>query len=212
MPGPANLIRDRIDDLLFERPPTPTRIVSAVVVLLVAAAMVLLLWWPTSAPDPSRLPFVTAPPASEPSATPTAPPDLVVHVAGAVARPGLYVLPEGQRVADALAVAGGVLDGGRADLLNLAARLRDGTRIWVPSADEPLDPGVGDGSDVPGPVDVNRADVDELQALPGVGPSLAAAIVRHRDRMGRFSAVEDLLAVPGIGPSTLAGFLDRVVL
>jgi len=210
VPGPANLIRDRIDDLLYERPPTPARIAAVVAALLATAALVVLLWWPAGAADPARLPFVTAPPTTVVVAV--ALPEVVVHVAGAVARPGLYVLPEGRRVADALARAGGVLADGRGDLLNLAAPLRDGSRIWVPSGDLVVDPGIHDAPAVGGPVDVNRAGIDELQDLPGVGPSLAAAIVRHRDRMGPFTSVEDLLAVPGIGPSTLAGLLDRVVL
>lgn len=210
MSGPVDEIRHRIDDLLYERPLTPARLVAGAAVLLVAAGLLLALWWPGGPADPARLPFVTVPP-EPPGTVPAAPAEVVVHVAGAVARPGLYVRPDGDRVADAITAAGGVLDDARPDLLNLAAPLRDGTRIWVPSTDREVDPGIGlDDAGPPPVVDVNRADVDELQVLPGVGPSLAAAIVRHRDRMGAFATVEDLLLVPGIGPSTLAGFLDRV--
>jgi competence protein ComEA len=151
---------------------------------------------------------VTVPPV-----TTTQPVEVVVHIAGAVVRPGLYVRPANDRLADLLAAAGGVVEGGRPDLLNLAARLRDGTRIWVPSDSEMTDPGpIEDGSTAPAMVDVNRATVAELESLPGVGPSLAAAIVRHRDRMGSFDSLDGLLDVPGIGPAKLAGLLDRVVL
>jgi competence protein ComEA len=145
--------------------------------------------------------------------TTTQPAEVVVHVAGAVARPGLYVRPAEDRVADLLIAAGGVVEGGRPDLLNLAAPLRDGTRIWVPSDSEMTDPGpIHDGSTAPALVDVNRATAAELESLPGVGPSLAAAIVRHRDRMGSFDSLDGLLEVPGIGPAKLAGLLDRVAL
>jgi competence protein ComEA len=208
MSGPGEQIRRRIDDLLFERPPTPTRLTAAVLLLLAGIGLAALIWWPSGGSDPSRLPFVTVPPA-----TTTDPVEVVVHVAGAVARPGLYVRPADDRIADLLAAAGGVVEGGRPDLLNLAAPLRDGTRIWVPSDAELTDPGpIHDGSAAPRMVDVNRATAIELESLPGVGPSLAAAIVRHRERMGSFDSLDGLLEVPGIGPAKLAGLLDRVVL
>ena len=208
MSGPGEQIRRRIDDLLFERPPTPARLTVAGLFLLAGVGLAALIWWPSDGSDPSRLPFVTVPPA-----TTTGPVEVVVHVAGAVARPGLYVRPAEDRVADLLIAAGGVVEGGRPDLLNLAAPLRDGTRIWVPSDSEMTDPGpIQDGSTAPALVDVNRATAAELESLPGVGPSLAAAIVRHRDRMGSFDSLDGLLEVPGIGPAKLAGLLDRVAL
>ena len=208
MSGPGEQIRRRIDDLLFERPPTPARLTAAGLLLLAGVGLAALIWWPSGGSDPSRLPFVTVP-----SATTTGPVEVVVHVAGAVARPGLYVRPADDRIADLLAAAGGVVEGGRPDLLNLAAPLRDGTRIWVPSDAELTDPGpIQDGSAAPRMVDVNRATAIELESLPGVGPSLAAAIVRHRERMGSFDSLDGLLEVPGIGPAKLAGLLDRVVL
>jgi len=99
--GPVDHVRHRIDDLLYERPLTPARLVVGVVVLLVAAGLLLLLWWPGGTADPSRLPFVAVSP-EPPRTSATARAEVVVHVAGAVARPGLYVRPEGDRVADAL--------------------------------------------------------------------------------------------------------------
>jgi competence protein ComEA len=184
------------------------RLTVAGLLLLAGIGLAALIWWPSGGSDPSRLPFVTVPPV-----TTTQPVEVVVHIAGAVVRPGLYVRPANDRLADLLAAAGGVVEGGRPDLLNLAARLRDGTRIWVPSGSEMTDPRpIDDGSTAPAMVDVNRATAAELESLPGVGPSLAAAIVRHRDRMGSFESLDGLLGVPGIGPAKLAGLLDRVVL
>ena len=208
MSGPDEQIRRRIEDLLFERPPTPVRLTVAGLLLLAGIGLAALIWWPSGGSDPSRLPFVTVPPV-----TTTQPVEVVVHIAGAVVRPGLYVRPANDRLADLLAAAGGVVEGGRPDLLNLAARLRDGTRIWVPSGSEMTDPRpIDDGSTAPAMVDVNRATAAELESLPGAGPSLAAAIIRHRDRMGSFESLDGLLGVPGIGPAKLAGLLDRVVL
>lgn len=126
---------------------------------------------------------------------------VTVHVAGAVARPGLVVLPGGSRVADAVVAAGGALPAADLGAINLAAPLRDGDRIEVPL------PGAASGSTAgsgPGGVDLNRATAAELEALPGVGPVLAARIVAWREEHGPFTAVEDLLDVPGIGEAKLA--------
>lgn len=140
--------------------------------------------------------------------------DATVHVAGAVVRSGVYLLPPTARVDDAVAAAGGPTQAADLDALNLAAAVADGVRIYVPEHGEEFDlqtlavPGV---TTVSGPVDINRADVGQLDALPGVGPATAAAIIAERDRNGPFLTVEDLERVPGIGPAKLAGLRDLVV-
>jgi competence protein ComEA len=150
----------------------------------------------------------------------TGAPPAVVAVAGAVGAPGVYRLAAGARVADLLAVAGGPAAEADVDRLNLAAVLHDGDRVYVPrrgEADPPsvLDPaGGGGGTDAAGsagatstrplPIDVNRATVEQLDGLPGVGPSTAAAIVQYRTEHGPFRTVEDLGNVRGIGPAKLA--------
>ena len=118
--------------------------------------------------------------ASEPSAAPTAPAFVVVDVVGAVARPGVVRLPAGSRVLDALLAAGGMT--GDADLfaLNKAAPLRDGMRIYVPKPGEQV-PSGSLGSPAETKIDINRASETELVALPGIGPSTAARIVRSRE-------------------------------
>lgn len=141
--------------------------------------------------------------------------DVLVHVAGAVVRPGVYQLPDGERVDDAVRAAGGPIVDADLDALNLAALVVDGARVYVPTEGEmppALFPaGSGANAETPaGPVDINRADVGLLDTLPGVGPATAAAIVAERDRNGPFLGVDDLERVPGIGPAKLAGLRDLV--
>lgn len=134
-------------------------------------------------------------------------PILTVHVAGAVARPGLVQVPEGARVADAVAAAGGATEEARLAAVNLAEPVYDGQRVTVPGP-ERAPPGTDAAGD--GLVAINTAAIDELQRLPGVGPVLAERIVRHRESSGPFEQVEDLLDVPGIGENKLASLRDLV--
>jgi competence protein ComEA len=142
---------------------------------------------------------------------------VAVHVAGAVARPGLYHMPAGSRVADALGQAGGKLPAADVDRLNLAARLVDGQKILVTRRGEPGPVGSGSaaGGDAPSPgpaelIDLNAADVAALDSLPGIGPATARAILEERARRGGFRSTRDLLRVPGIGEGRFARLKDRV--
>jgi competence protein ComEA len=149
-------------------------------------------------------------------------PVLVVHVAGAVRRPGVYELEGGQRVADAIVAAGGALSGADADALNLAAPVADGDRIAVPLAGEEAAGGAsagghehaagGDSAPDAAPVDINTASTAELERLPGIGPTTAAAIVEHREHNGPFASIADLEAVRGIGPAKIEAIRDLVTL
>ncbi len=133
---------------------------------------------------------------------------ITVHVSGAVTDPGVVTVPAGARVADVVAAAGGATR--RADLssLNLAAPVRDGAIVVVPSMDDPASPA---GSPGAAGIDVNTADAPTLEGLPGVGPVLAARIVSYREANGRFDTIEDLLDVPGIGEAKLAGMRDDIL-
>lgn len=137
---------------------------------------------------------------------------LVVEVAGAVQRPGVYELPDGARVGDAIVAAGGfalTVDALAADrALNLAAPVSDGAEIRVPARGEAVTPGGGadDGASGAagsgGLLDLNRASAGELDTLPGVGPATAAKIIAAREEQP-FASVDDLLARKVVGPATL---------
>ncbi|MCU1565078.1 MAG: Competence ComEA helix-hairpin-helix repeat region domain protein [Pseudarthrobacter sp.] len=151
--------------------------------------------------------------------------NVVVHVAGAVLRPGVVQLPAGSRVHDAVAAAGGGTPGADPDRLNLAAVVEDGQKIHVPLQGEP-EPGIagqagepeaggsGDGSAGPAgsKVNLNTAGVEELDGLPKVGPVLAQRIVDWRKEHGPFKAVEELDAIDGVGPKMLETLLPLVTI
>lgn len=150
-------------------------------------------------------------PAEEPST-------LFVHVSGAVKEPGLYEVPGGARVADAVNAAGGFADDAERGSVNLARTLEDGEQIVVaaPGVQAPAAADAGGGAGTPaqvsasGLVNVNTASAVELVALPGIGEATAAKIVADRDANGPFKAVEDLKRVPGIGDKkyeALAGLI-----
>ena len=146
---------------------------------------------------------------------------VVVHVAGLVARPGLYRLAGGARVADALAAAGGALPGADLSALNLARVLEDGELLVVaapggpggggPSASGGAAPGTQTGAQRPdGKLDLNRATAAELDALPGIGPVLAGRIVAYREQHGGFRSVRDLRRVQGIGEKLYQSLAELV--
>jgi competence protein ComEA len=142
---------------------------------------------------------------------------VVAHVAGAVARPGLYRLGGTPRIADAIDAAGGPAPDADLDAVNLAAPVADGERVYLPRRGELPPPlaaagatAVSAGGGVGGPLDLNTATEEQLEALPGIGPATAAAIVSYRREHGRFGSVDELLEVRGIGEAKLAELRSKV--
>ena len=135
---------------------------------------------------------------------------LYVHVLGQVTKPGLYVLDTDARVVDALAAAGGTLEGADLQAVNLARPLSDGEQLTVPVIGAAGEDGGDSTAAGDGLVDLNDAEQTELETLPGIGPALAQRIIAWREENGGFRSVEDLLAVSGIGDSVLAGLKDLV--
>ncbi|HEY3557884.1 MAG TPA: helix-hairpin-helix domain-containing protein [Kribbella sp.] len=139
---------------------------------------------------------------------------LVVYVAGKVRRPGLVRAPAGSRVADVLTLAGGALRGVDLTTLNLARLVTDGEQIIVgePTQPGPTTPSSG-GSSSPAPnpsVNLNSATLDQLDALPGVGPVLAQRILDYRTQNGPFTTVDQLQEVPGVGPKKFESLKSHV--
>ena len=141
---------------------------------------------------------------------------VTVHVAGAVRRPGLYRLAEGKRVADAVARAGGATAKADTAAINLAAPLADGIQVLVPSrvvvaAGSAAGGPAEGGSARAGPVSLSSATVEQLDALPGVGPVTAQKIVDYRAEHGPFTSADGLDAIPGIGPTRIDNLRDHVL-
>jgi competence protein ComEA len=212
-PPPRRTLRDRVERLADATGTTPARLAAGAAGLAAAVAVALWLTRPAAPPPEVALPFATTVAAAQPSTTSTSavPEELVVHVAGAVARPGVHTLALGARVVDAVDAAGGLAPTADGARLNLAAPVSDGERVYVPALGEEPPPVVGGtggaagtaGGAEAGPVNLNQADAQELDALPGVGPATAAAIIEHRERIGGFTSVDQLLDVRGIGEAKL---------
>ena len=174
-----------------------------------AAALLLGVRHLTAARSPTA-PGVAATLVTPPAAA--APKQLVVHVVGAVRRPGLYRLDDGSRVADAVRRAGGSTRRADLSLINLAAPAADGLQVVVPRRQAGGGSAAGGGGEVAttGPVHLNTATLEQLDALPGVGPVTAQHILEYREQNGGFTTADDLDAVPGIGPARLETLRELV--
>lgn len=172
-------------------------------------------------PAPILITPVPATAVPEPTATPG---PITVFVNGAVNLPGLYALPNGSRVNDAIAAAAGFATDAAADVVNLAQELQDGSQIYVPSQSEAaalpavvsvpvlnLSSGTGGQPETPqGKININTATLELLDTLPGIGPSTAQKIVDYRDEVGMFTKIEDLMNVSGIGEAKFDKIKDQI--
>ncbi len=211
---------------------SPTEVAGLAVLLAGAMAVVGVLWW-TGRPGPVAPPGPPgaadhesqAAPGSggEPDGAPAGAGTLTVHVAGAVGRPGLVRVPVGARVADVIEAAGGLVLDAEVGRLNLAREVADGERLDVPTVGEAMaEANQGEGGASPageqdagavradGTLDLNRAEADDLEELPGVGPVLAQRILEWRDANGPFTEVGQLRDVAGIGEKTFQSLAPLV--
>ena len=203
---------------------TPAEVVALGVLATAAVAAVGMLWLLSQPPrggQASNAAGVTVSPSTNATPLGLTSAEVIVHVAGAVVRPGVYTMPGGSRVGDAVTKAGGpkrkaVLDG-----LNLARPLTDGEQVVVPTAaPEGTDVAGGPGVPVPAPgtspaavaVSLNAATITDLETLPGIGPVLGQAILDHRETIGQFTEIGELRDVPGIGEKTFQALAPLVSL
>lgn len=202
---------------------TPAEVAALAVLAAASVATVGLLWVlarpiPAAPGAPSPAVAASASPGSGPLRVTNA--EVIVHVAGAVARPGVYTMPGGSRVGDAVKEAGGPLRKAVLDGLNLARPLTDGEQVVVPDRSSAQVPPGASAAASPGAagaaptatVSLNQATVADLETLPGIGPVLAARIISHRDSVGGFKEVGELRDVPGIGEKTFQSLADLVSL
>jgi competence protein ComEA len=127
--------------------------------------------------------------------------EVFVHVAGDVRRPGVFTLPDGSRVIDAVNAAGGLLDGADTRTINLARVLVDGEQIVVGAPAE----------SAPAKINLNTATAADLDRLPGIGPVIAQRIIAWRAEHGRFQSVDQLKSVPGVGAATFASLRKLII-
>jgi competence protein ComEA len=138
---------------------------------------------------------------------------MVVHVAGEVREPGVYELPGGSRVTDAVERAGGATGAAAPDAINLAAKLADGQQIVVPASAAGPAAAVGDAAAdlaTDAPISLGTATVEQLDTIEGIGPVTAGDIVAYRDEHGGLSSIDELDQISGIGPATMEALRDRL--
>jgi len=137
--------------------------------------------------------------------------DIVIHIEGEVYSPGVFTLPDGSRVNDAVTLAGGATAYADLSRINLAAFLEDAQQIIIPNVDDEIEIQTAAATAVEsGLVNINTADESLLRTLPGIGPVIAGNIISHRETHGQFNSVEELRNVPRIGATTLDNLRDLV--
>jgi competence protein ComEA len=185
-------------------------LLSFVVGLIVGGAAVYFVSRPSEAP-----PITISTSVPTPTLSPTTTPGPIrIYVSGAVSVPGVYSLPPHSIVDDAIKIAGGALAKANLDYLNLAQELQDQQHVYVAEEGEATPPitalgGPEHSQDVP-LININTASAEELEMLPGIGPSTATKIVAYREDHGSFEMIEDIQNVDGIGQATFEDMKDMI--
>ncbi|MDI6817106.1 MAG: ComEA family DNA-binding protein [Actinomycetota bacterium] len=218
-------IRDKLENRGFS---IDNRQLAGIILLLMVTVVGSALFYINSRPKPvivvkaDERKTATQEKQEEQAAAPAKEPvQLHVHVAGAVAKPGVYALKDGSRVVDAIGVAGGGAPNADEDALNLAAKLIDGQRVYVPKKGEAPPPVsemsaggdsgvVGDPAAVGGKINLNLATAEQLDSLSGVGEVTAKKIIDHRTKKGPFRRVEDIMQIDGIGQKKFEKLKDEI--
>jgi competence protein ComEA len=217
-------VRDRLDELAMRaglgHVPAPV-LAAACVLAVLAVGWAAARWGTPSGPEvmPSAAPPSTEPTRAARASRPATSSEIVVvDVVGAVRRSGVCRLPKGSRAEDAVKAAGGALGDADLSAVNLARVVADGEQLVIPKQGEAsgsaaTGAGMATSPRKPPPgakVDINNATAEQLDALPGVGPSTAAKIVSEREANGPYKSVDDLMRVPGIGAKKLDALKDLV--
>ncbi len=192
-------------------------LLSGLLMGLLAAGIILLIAQPRQGVPITLLPAPTATRTDQPAHTLT-PEPILVQIGGAVQSPGVYSLLSGARLEDLIAVAGGFSSGADLIRINTTVKLQDGDYYYIPTSEEDIpetatnSPAhISNDSGFTYPLNLNTATLEELESLPGIGPSKAADILAYRDQHGLFTALEDLVNVPGIGEATVDSLRDFLI-
>jgi len=206
----VNDLKGKLAELKESVSPGQIAAIGVLVILLLVGGGVLYL---KSQPEPVVMVKEVSEKTPEPKREPK---KLIVHIAGAVAKPGVYELPEGKRVIDGINLAGGGTAEADLDALNLAAKLIDGQKIYVPKKGEGptqrlVPTGMSEKTSSQALLNLNTATLEELDQLPGIGPVLAQRIIDWRTEHGGFKKVEQLLEIEGIGEKKFKQIKEKVV-
>jgi competence protein ComEA len=146
-------------------------------------------------------------------------PSVIIHISGAVKNPGVYKLKSIDRVVDAVKIAGGITERANPDAINLAALLKDGQKIIIPykisnqvtvESDKNIEEVYSSSSSLSDQININTADDNTLQSLPGIGPVLSKKIIDYRNQNGLFEVIDDIKDVSGIGEKKFEGIKDLI--
>lgn len=194
-------------------------LLSGLLIGLLAAGVIILIAQPRQGYPIALAPAPTVTATNQPAPTPT-PEPILVQISGAVQSPGVYTLPSGARLEDLIASSDGLTSAADLNRINATVKLRDGDYYYIPTpgeeipaaaANAPGNSGVDAQKNFTYPLDLNTATQEELESLPGIGPSKAEDILTYRAEHGPFTSIEELANVPGIGEITIESLRDYLV-